>query len=433
MTDLTLKAGWTRTILRSHTTKIGSGITPKGGSKVYLRQGITLIRSHNVLVNELSLKDAVFISATQHESMYSSRVLPRDVLLNITGASIGRSCVVPDGIGQANVNQHVCIIRCNKQLDPFFLCQFINSSLGQKQIFSFQAGGNREGLNYDQIGRFNIPFPPIHIQKAIAQTLDGWDRAIGKLQALIAAKTQYKRGLMQQLLTGRKRFAEFFSSDEKQSLQVGSFPKDWKFFRLAEVIQEVRRKNTSGVDRVLTASGNHGLIDQQDYFNRSVAGKSLEGYYLLQRGEFAYNRSLMKGYPYGAIKRLDAYDEGIVSILYLCFRISSDECDSNWLAHVFESGILNAQLRSIAKVGARAHGLLNVASAEFFDMILAVPSRQEQEKIASVLDAADKEIDLLQQQLTALKKQKQGLMQKLLTGQIRVKVDGETLSAEQKN
>jgi type I restriction enzyme S subunit len=317
-----------------------------------------------------------------------------------------------------------------KRLNRKFLFHLFNSRNVRLQIHSGAGGTKVRHTSPDKILATRFLYPPFYVQLKIAEVLSSFDRRILFLSELIAAKTQYKRGLMQQLLTGRKRFPEFVSSTEKRTSEAGRFPKDWTLHRLGEVTAEVRRRNDSGVTRVLTASGNRGLIDQQDYFNRSVAGKSLENYYLLKRGEFAYNRSLMKGYPYGATKRLDAYDEGVVSVLYLCFRISSDDCNSNWLAHVFEGDIFNSQLRGIAKVGARAHGLLNVATSEFFDMILPMPSRQEQDKIATVLDAAEKEIDLLQKQLAALKTQKQGLMQKLLTGQVRVRVNDEAQAME---
>ena len=226
---------------------------------------------------------------------------------------------------------------------------------------------------------------------------------------------------MQQLLTGKRRFRQFIRSNSFESSPAGNIPVDWELHHLGKVTEEIRRKNDSGITRVLTASGNHGLVDQRDYFNRSVAGKSLAGYTLLQKGDFAYNRSLMKGYPFGATKRLGRYDEGIVSTLYLCFRITSEQCTSDWLAHAFESDIFNSQLRGIAKVGARAHGLLNVAASEFFQMTLPIPSLDEQRRITATLNAADEEIGLLKKQLITLKNQKKGLMQKLLTGQVRVK------------
>ncbi|OWK37400.1 restriction endonuclease subunit S [Fimbriiglobus ruber] len=282
------------------------------------------------------------------------------------------------------------------------------------------TSGSMKNIPQSSFLAINVFRPPVDEQVWIACVLDVWDRGVRQLTDLISAKLCFKQGLMQHLLTGQRRFQGHVKKKGVQASPAGTIPVDWTLGRLSDVTEEVRRRNDTGVTRVLTASGNHGLIDQQDYFNRSVAGKSLESYFLLKRGEFAYNRSLMKGYPYGATKRLEDYEEGVVSTLYLCFRITSPECNSNWLTHVFEAGVLNSQLRGIAKMGARAHGLLNVAASEFFNMVLPVPSPEEQAAISRVLDAADSEIALLEKELEALKQQKKGLMQKLLTGQVRV-------------
>lgn len=200
-----IPVGWSADKLNSHVSKVGSGVTPKGGSDSYLPSGVPLIRSQNVLVGTLSLDDVAFISEAQHEKMRNSALEPEDVLLNITGASIGRCAILPVTIGQGNVNQHVCIIRTTASLNPYYLCQFLNSALGQIQVERFQAGGNREGLNYQQIRSFDLPVPPVDEQKKIADTLRGFD---DKLETLTTKQTHYqslKRGLMQKLLTGQWR------------------------------------------------------------------------------------------------------------------------------------------------------------------------------------------------------------------------------------
>ncbi|MEZ4968440.1 MAG: restriction endonuclease subunit S [Flavobacteriaceae bacterium] len=151
-------ANYRKSILKigDYTIKVGSGVTPRGGSKVYIDEGVRLIRSQNVLHGEFDFSDIAYISDEIDEKMKSSRVNRRDVLLNITGASIGR-CAVYEDIQYANVNQHVCIIRTEKDLDPYLLCEFLNSSYGHEQIQLLQAGGNREGLNYISIRQMRFP------------------------------------------------------------------------------------------------------------------------------------------------------------------------------------------------------------------------------------------------------------------------------------
>ena len=200
-----IPAGWGAEKLGSLANKVGSGVTPKGGSDAYLDEGIPLIRSQNVLVGALYLDDVVFISQAQHEKMSNSALQANDVLLNITGASIGRCAKLPADFVEGNVNQHVCIIRTEPKLDPTYLCHYLNSEAGQNQVNRFQAGGNREGLNYQQIRSFDVPLPVLSEQQKIASILDSVD---AKLDVLAQKQTHYqtlKRGLMQKLLTGEWR------------------------------------------------------------------------------------------------------------------------------------------------------------------------------------------------------------------------------------
>jgi len=191
--------------------------------------------------------------------------------------------------------------------------------------------------------------------------------------------------------------------------------------RLGNFIERVTRRNTAGNLNVLTISAQDGLISQSRYFNRTVAGADLSNYYLLRQGEFAYNRSTSNGYPYGAIKRLDRYPTGVVSTLYLCFALKKNApVVPNYLSQYFEAGILNSGLRTIAKEGARAHGLLNVTVDEFFGLDVFLPPVNDQRAIADILDACDEELRLIRAQRAAIERQKRGLMQRLLTGKVRV-------------
>lgn len=192
---------WEDTELGPKASKVGSGITPTGGDRNYKHSGRPFVRSQNVGWGNLLLDDIVFLDEVTHASFDSTEIKSGDVLLNITGASIGRSSVADARVAGGNVNQHVCIIRTKADvLNPFFLNQFLLCQLGQKQIDRFQAGGNRQGLNFAQIRSFTIPLPPmLEEQKLIANCLTALDDLIGaETQKLDALKT-HKKGLMQQL------------------------------------------------------------------------------------------------------------------------------------------------------------------------------------------------------------------------------------------
>ncbi|WP_412514380.1 restriction endonuclease subunit S [Shewanella indica] len=196
---------WSVETLGEHTIKVGSGVTPKGGSKAYVDTGIPLIRSQNVLFGKFKLDDVAFITEQQHEKMKGSQLQPKDVLLNITGASIGRCAVLPADFEEGNVNQHVCIIRMSQAITPEFCGWFLNSNLGQKQIWNLQAGGNREGLNFQQIRSFRIPVLTIEEQCSIVEILSTVSDKLNLLEQQKAETQQLKKGLMQKLLTGEWR------------------------------------------------------------------------------------------------------------------------------------------------------------------------------------------------------------------------------------
>ena len=152
-------------------TQLRSGITPKGGEKVYLKHGVPLIRSQNVLMNRLSMENVAYISPEVHKAMSGSAVQPGDVLLNITGASIGRVAVVPTEVKVANVNQHVCRIRFGEGTDPAFICLFLSTARGQSQIMGSQFGTTRQGLNYGNVRAIKVPLPSIEEQRTITSAL----------------------------------------------------------------------------------------------------------------------------------------------------------------------------------------------------------------------------------------------------------------------
>lgn len=198
---------WEMSALKYLTSKIGSGITPRGGSEVYLDKGVLFIRSQNVYPDGLHLDDPKYISESIDESMSNTRVYTGDILLNITGASIGRCCVYTV-TESANVNQHVCIIRplCNL-IKNQFLSYVLNSKIGQDQIALFQTGGNREGLNFEQLKNFAIPLPPRSEQQAIAEFLDDKtekiDALIDELNKQLDELAEYRQAVISEAVTGK--------------------------------------------------------------------------------------------------------------------------------------------------------------------------------------------------------------------------------------
>jgi type I restriction enzyme S subunit len=186
---------------------VGSGATPTGGSEIYKKEGVLFLRSQNVTFDGLSLDDVAYIDWRTHRMMKRSEVYPNDLLLNITGASIGRCCSLPDGLGPANVNQHVCAIRVSEatRADAVYLSSVLSGHIGQSQIDRLNAGGNREGLNYQNIRALVVPWPLPDERQRISNVLE---EAEGRVRAEKACRDKLrlqKQGLMHDLLTARVR------------------------------------------------------------------------------------------------------------------------------------------------------------------------------------------------------------------------------------
>ena len=213
---------------------------------------------------------------------------------------------------------------------------------------------------------------------------------------------KYKRGV----------FETVFS--QKVRLIPRNKRKDWQKYKLSDFATRVTRKNGGQSDIPLTISAQYGLIDQRDFFSKTVASADMSGYYLLRSGEYAYNRSTSNDYPFGSIKRLELYPMGAVSTLYLCFRVKDDIVLSDLAKWYFESSQWHRGVNEICAEGARNHGLLNVPTDGFFNTVHTLPSDpEEQLAIASYLSLFQARLDSAQAVLEKLLRIRSGLMQRL--------------------
>ena len=264
-------------------------------------------------------------------------------------------------------------------------------------------------LTAKTISNIKKAVPPMEEQRKIAEILGVWDEAIEKQSRLIEKLELRKRALMQRLLTGRTRLPDFTTP--------------WQKVKLGEICKRVTRRNEENNQNVMTISAQKGFVSQTDFFNKSVASSTLDNYYLVLKDEFCYNKSYSNGYPMGAIKRLKEADKAVVTTLYICFSITDKQKLSiDFFEQYCENGEFNQGLMKIANEGGRAHGLLNVTPTDFFSLVMLLPTLPEQKAIAEVLTAADNEITTHRKKLYALRLQKRGLMQQLLTGKTRVKI-----------
>lgn len=343
-----------------------------------------------------------------------------DFNLNKGDVLFVRSSVKPEGVGLP------CVVESNLEKTTFsgFLIRFRDTKgiLNDKykrycflleyfrhRLLSKSTISANTNINQPSLASLNMIVPSLKEQEKIAEILSAWDDGIETLEKLIEQKEIFHKALMKNLLIGK--------------IRISGYNSKWTHSKFNSIFERITRKNEELNSNILTISAQNGLISQKDFYNKRIASVDTSKYILLKNGEFAYNKSYSNGYPLGAIKRLDLYEKGVVSSLYICFKLNnSDNCSDFW-KYYFEAGMLNREIKMIAQEGARNHGLLNMATEDFFNMLLFYPKDlKEQQKIAEILNKSDKEIQILNSKLEKLKKQKKGLMQKLLTGQIRVKI-----------
>lgn len=259
------------------------------------------------------------------------------------------------------------------------------------------------GVNRNDLHAIKVPVPPLLEQQKIAQILSTWDKAIEKLEALITAKQKRKKSLMQQLLTGKKRFS--------------GFEGEWDEIRLKKVIKEEKSRNkNSSVIRVLSVTNHSGFVLPEEQFSRRVASNDISNYKIVCKGQFGYNPSRIN---VGSFARLDKYNEGVLSPMYVIFSINEKTLDSNFFLNWMSSHETKQRISSSTQGSVRD----SVGFGTLSSFLINLPSIDEQQKIASVLSCAGQEIETHQKQLATFKKQKKGLMQQLLTGKKRVKLE----------
>ena len=264
---------------------------------------------------------------------------------------------------------------------------------GDGRFFSYQLNGVRkhdiakiaQGVSVvhlygESIKGLTVSFPSNKEQQKISTLLSLIDERIATQSKLIEDLKKLKSAIVEKVFCS--------PNQEYPMCRIEGFEKALSTYKMSDFSSRIATKNKdSKCSLVLTIAAQYGLVNQESFFNKSVASENLTGYYLLNKGEFAYNRSYSAGYDWGAVKRLDNYDEGVLSTLYICFKINETIVDSDYLAYYFESTKWHRGLSDIAGEGARNHGLLNVSMADYFNTKHRFPVIEEQKAIAKILNA----------------------------------------------
>lgn len=383
--------------------KISSGSTPARNNQDFWNGDIPWVSTGELssgFVNET--REHVSLRAVHETSL--KLLKPGTLLMAMYGHGKTRGIVARLNI-TATTNQACASIEIKKD-EPSYVYYFLQ--FRYESIRKLSNGGSQENLSTEIIKKIKISLPPIAEQRKIAEILSAQDRIIELKTKLLEEKKRLKKYLCQMLLSGKRK--------------IPGHAEPWKRKRLSDIAQRLTVRNTEQCNNVLTISASDGLVSQEAYFKKEVAGKDKSNYFLLLRDDYAYNRSSSSCNPYGAIKRLKKYSTGIVSPLYICFRMNTNLVDVNYVEFAFDSGVLNKELDMVTQEGARNHGLLNIAAEDFFNCRIELPSYDEQVKIAEILQALYYSVTLLEKELEQENLKKKALMQQLLTGKIRVKV-----------
>ena len=389
---------WTKSKL-GEIYEVYSGNTPsRSDNRNYQNGEIPWIKTTD-------LNNSIIFANEEKISLYGAkklRVLPKNsVLIAMYGGfnQIGRTGLLAYS---ATINQALAALLPVKEINPNFLLNLLNF---KKESWRNVAASSRKDPNItkNDVEKFIISFPSLAEQSAIGTLFCTLDDLLVSYKDNLANYQSLKATMLS------KMFPE--AGQTVPEIRLDDFEGEWVEKRLKDISKRVTRKNNDLVsERALTISAQFGLIDQEEFFQKKIASKDVSGYYLIKKGEFAYNKSYSTGYPLGAIKRLDKYENGVLSTLYILFK--AVDVDSDFLAHYYESDKWHREVSMCAAEGARNHGLLNIAPADFFNTRLVIPRElEEQQAIGSYFSNLENLINSHQEKITQLETLKKKLLQ----------------------
>ena len=294
------------------------------------------------------------------------------------------------------------------QIDNTYLKHYLLTPYFQGVLESKSSGGTVQGIKGGILHQQIIRHPSFEEQVKIGRHLDSIDNLIALHQRKCDELKKVKKYMLQKMFPKK--------GEKVPEIRFAGFTGDWEQRKLGDLVDRVTRKNANLESELpLTISAQYGLIDQNEFFDKRIASRDVSGYYLIYNGEFAYNKSTSNDAPWGAIKRLDRYAKGVLSTLYIVFSIKDKKkTDTDYLSTYYDNTLWHKEVYAIAAEGARSHGLLNIAPADFFETKLVIPeSVEEQRKIGSYFRELNNLITLHQRKCDTLKEIKKYMLQNM--------------------
>ena len=374
------------------------GGTPSKSIDEYWHGDIPWISSADLIENDIywcNINRFITLEAIRNSS---TQIIPQNSILIVTRVGVGKVAVAPCDLCVSQ--DYICLQ--NSGMNTIFLAYEIMQRM--KNIVSQIQGTSIKGISINDVKKIQLPLPPLAEQEKIAEILSTWDKAIDKQTQLIEKLELRKKGLMQQLLTGKKR--------------LPGFTGEWKKIAIKYFATEVSLKNRLNENwEVLSCTKYDGLVSSLQYFGRQVFSKDVTQYKIVPQYSFAYATNHIEE---GSIGYQGVYKNALISPMYTVFKT-----DANLINDVFLYKLLKSH-HAMYLYHAMMEGSIDRRGGlrwdNFSKIKFVVPSLQEQTAIANILSSCDEEIRLAQDKLVAMKKQKKGLMQVLLTGKKRVKI-----------
>ena len=342
-------------------------------------------------------------SYAQNEPLYENEIA--FVLSDVpNGRAIARTFLV-DKSGKYTLNQRIAGITPHEDTDPYYLYIKMNRN---EYFLKFDDGNKQTNLSIKDVLNYEDMYPSYKEQQKIGMYFQQLDHIITLHQRKCDETKKLKKFMLQKMFPKKDA--------KKPEIRFVGFTNDWEQRKLGEIVERVTRKNQDLVSELpLTISAQYGLIDQNEFFDKRVASKDVSGYYLIYNGEFAYNKSTSSDAPWGAIKRLDRYENGVLSTLYIVFRIKNEDIlNSDFLMNYYDTNNWHKDIQAIAAEGARNHGLLNIAPADFFETELMLPQDiEEQKNIGNYFKSLNNLITLHQRKCDELKEFKKYMLQNM--------------------
>ena len=403
--------GWSQLKGKEITAKITKGSSPKWQGFDYQKEGTLFVTSENVRDGFLDISSPKYLPLEFNQKLKNSQLEKGDILINIVGASIGRSCQFDIENQSANINQAVCLFRTNELVKSEFIFQFLQHSTTINKLLGTQSESARPNLSLSDMRDFVFSIPPLPEQRKIAKILSTWDKAISTTERLIDNSKQQKKALMQQLLTGKKRLLDDSGKP---------FEGEWEEVKLGDVsdVRDGTHDSPSFIDSGYPLITSKNLLPSGKLDLNNVKFISKEDYEQINKRSNVNVGDILFGMigTIGNPVRVSSNDYAIKNVALIKEKQS---LLNSFLIFYISSLDIAKQFHRLNAGGTQKFIALGVIR----NLVIRMPTHEEQLKIAAVLTNADKEIELLEQQLADLKQEKKALMQKLLTGKRRVIVD----------